>query len=486
MSDAPRRRSSGQPAAERQIPPAERVYCNRKLKMSRVQAIGFDMDHTLAIYRRDIEDLAYRLTAEKLVDRGYPEELLSLSYDRDLAIRGLVIDKDHGNVIKIDRYKYVTDAFHGTHRMTYDERKDAYSKRRLDLADPSFHNLDTLFTIPEAVLFAQIVDLADAEDPPRWSYRKLFDDIRECIDEAHRDNSLKSRVKADLSRYFVRDPKLPETLVRFRKAGKKVFLLTNSGLEYTEKVMAHILPPGPQQDSWKDYFDVIGASARKPAFFAEGTPLELLEAGTSYKLMTGGNVEKLEALLEVGGDSVLYFGDHTFGDIMKSKKYSLWRTAMVVEELAEELDAAAATRPQRSRLERLYLQKSSLADQIAHRQEKLDALRRFKLGEAGRWPRTRDLPKVDAQMKELERELRNLDKRLTTNLQKIKRHEVKIWSAYNPHWGPLFRAGTEKSRVGDQIEDFACVYTTKVSNFLHYPVNKYFQSPRERMVHELG
>ncbi len=39
----------------------------------------------------------------------------------------------------------------------------------------------------------------------------------------------------------------------------------------------------------------------------------------------------------IGGDRVLYVGDHIYGDILRSKKSSLWRTCMVVQELEREL-----------------------------------------------------------------------------------------------------------------------------------------------------
>lgn len=42
-------------------------------------------------------------------------------------------------------------------------------------------------------------------------------------------------------------------------------------------------------------------------------------------------------LVKCKGKNVLYFGDHIFGDILKSKKNSGWRTFLVVPELIHEL-----------------------------------------------------------------------------------------------------------------------------------------------------
>ena len=41
--------------------------------------------------------------------------------------------------------------------------------------------------------------------------------------------------------------------------------------------------------------------------------------------------------------------------------------------------------------------------------------------------------------------------------------------AFNPHWGPLFREGHEISKFGEQVEAYACVYTSRVRNFRFYP-----------------
>jgi len=36
------------------------------------------------------------------------------------------------------------------------------------------------------------------------------------------------------------------------------------------------------------------------------------------------------------------------------------------------------------------------------------------------------------------------------------------------------------------VKDFACIYTSAVSNFLAYPGDMYFRSTREIMPHEMG
>jgi hypothetical protein len=43
----------------------------------------------------------------------------------------------------------------------------------------------------------------------------------------------------------------------------------------------------------------------------------------------------------------------------------------------------------------------------------------------------------------------------------------------------------EESSFGSQVEDYACLYTSRVSNFLLYSPQQYFRSPRDEMAHEL-
>ncbi len=62
--------------------------------------------------------------------------------------------------------------------------------------------------------------------------------------------------------------------------------------------------------------------------------------------------------------------------------------------------------------------------------------------------------------------------------------EGEIDDAFNPHWGPLFREGYEVSKFGEQVEAYACVYTSRVSNFRFYSPMQYFRGPRDRMPHE--
>jgi hypothetical protein len=105
------------------------VFCNRELRLDNLKAVGFDMDYTLAHYQQPAFDkLAFDGAKEKLVKSlGYPSEVLDFEYDHTYWVRGLIIDTQRGNFLKIDRHKYVRVAYHGFQPISKNMRKQ-YSK----------------------------------------------------------------------------------------------------------------------------------------------------------------------------------------------------------------------------------------------------------------------------------------------------------------------------------------------------------------------
>ena len=54
-----------------------RVFCSRELNMANIEAVGFDMDYTLAQYNEAFDMLAFEGAKDKLIDMGYPSEAQS-------------------------------------------------------------------------------------------------------------------------------------------------------------------------------------------------------------------------------------------------------------------------------------------------------------------------------------------------------------------------------------------------------------------------
>jgi len=475
------------PSGPGQPPSHLRIFVNRNLRMGSVKAIGFDMDYTLARYRREkIEEAAHRLTMEKLIARGYPQELRDLRYDPSFVIRGLTVDKQLGNIIKLDRHDHAARVFHGRRRLSNEESSELYQRERIHFIPPRFALVDTLFSLPEMCLYADIIELFEKR-AAAFDSAKVFDDTRECIDEAHRDDTLKTILKAQLSDFVERDPLLGRTLHKLRSAGKQLFLLTNSFCDYTQAVMSYLLDGDlPEYPEWKRYFDVIIVGARKPSFFVNADPFVELDhdgarlAGSVDKLekghiYQGGNLRDFERLAGIAGEQVLYVGDHIYGDILRSKKASLWRTALVVEELEDEIRHTLVNHDDFERLLQLESRRRSLDDLTNLQRQQLSMLERA-LGadEARRAP---EFVSLKLERDQAKRELKQTS-------EDIEALAAKLDAVFNHSFGMVFKEGQENSRFGDQVADYACLYTSRVSNFLGYSAYQYFRSPRDLMAHE--
>jgi 5'-nucleotidase len=484
------------------IPRASRIYVNRNLRLDKIEMVGFDMDYTLALYNQArIEELSMRATLHKLVTaKGYPEAIQGLAYDPMLAVRGLVIDRINGNIFKPDRYGFPGRARHGLANLDRERVGELYQREQTRLSNRRYAWIDSLFALPEAVLYACLVEYFDRHElPAKPDYGTLWDHIRECIDLAHRDGSIKTIVSEELPGYVERDEGLAETLHKFRSSGKRLFLLTNSAWDYTSRVMHYLLGREPARGgepsahpspypSWRHYFDVIVVSAGKPEFFTEehpfvaldaaGEPLKKASAGPFQRgrIYSGGNIKTFQDRASASGDRVLFVGDHIYGDMLRSRKSSNWRTAMVLQELEHEVTTHDRILPELSRLDRLDAELIHLDGELNERQVALRSLQKIEDDSDGE-----PVAAAKRATKETIEKLRR-HRRETAALHTVL--ESTIDDAFNPYWGPIFREGYEVSKFGEQVEAYACVYTSRVSNFRFYSPMQYFRGPRDRMPHE--
>ena len=477
----------------REVPFSRQIFVNRNLRMDKIDLVGFDMDYTLAIYHlRQLEELAFQMTAARMIEHhGYPERIRELHYDPEFVIRGLVMDKEAGNIFKMDRHNHCGRAYHGRRPLAYEEVKRLYREEKIHLSLPRFAWIDTLFALPEACLFAEVIESMESRGE-KVHYWKLYDDIRESIDTVHRDNSLKRIVKQDLARFLVKDLELGPALHKLRSGGKKLFLLTNSFWDYTEDVMRFVLDGVlPEYPSWKNYFDIILTGAQKPGWFSEKRPiLELDERGAPVgeahalergRIYQGGSLVEFERAGGIGGDRVLYVGDHIYGDILRSKKSSLWRTCMIVQELEPELAWLERNVGSLEEMARLEEMRARLDDEIAARKTGLNVLdRRIERDPLDAPERAQ----LDRSRREMKHELERLRRALRDADGRIGELEREVELGYNRHWGLTFKEGHENSRFGEQIEDYACLYTSRASNFLFYSPMQYLRALRATMPHE--
>ncbi|MGE3634083.1 MAG: HAD-IG family 5'-nucleotidase, partial [Sandaracinaceae bacterium] len=445
------------------VPRRHRLFVNRNLRFDLVTAVGFDMDYTLAIYRQEAMDqVSIEVTAQKLVElHGYPEALLRAPYRADFPIRGLLIDKKLGNILKMDRYRYVKKGYHGMRELTREDRSKLYHSRPVRVGSSRYHWVDTLYGLSEVAVYGGAIQQLD-EMGIEVDHHKLFDDIRQSIDAAHQDGSILNRITGDKEHYLLRDPELPPTLHKLKSSGKKLFLVTNSQPAYTEEMMSFLFAGQLNgYSSWRAYFDVIVTAAKKPRFFTEESiPFESAEPGLAApvhgfergRLYKGGCISELHRLFASETDRVLYVGDHIYGDVLRAKKDSAWRTAMVIQEMDHELRVLDAVAPLLERMDEVESMRDLLHEELRsrlavlrHLERELDSAR-----EAGR--STTEIGTLRMGHKRavdrLKRRLRDLD---------VEHEElvVRVVGSFLPVWGSLFKAGAEVSLFGAQVEQYA-------------------------------
>ena len=412
-------------------------------------------------------------------------------------MRGLLIDKRYGHVLKMDRFKYVSRGYHGMQELPPATLRDLYHSSKLRIAASRYHFVDTLYALSEVALYAALVE-AYEQHGYAVDYAKLFADIRECIDEAHRDGTILDTMAADLPSYVNKDPKLAATLHKFRSAGKKLFLLTNSGAAYTESMMTYLLGKEmPEYPSWKNYFDVIVAASKKPLFFREEAPfMERVDAQRTKKarlpfergkIYEGGNLVDFQRALGVHGDEVLYVGDHIFGDILRSRKDSAWRTAMIIQELETEIEAHVECAQDFFLADRYEEARDGLEDSLRFYQQRFKELtRELELAAKEAAPVAGDRGSVTAERNRVKGAVDRVRERLRLVDREVDSLDRRTALRFHKYWGSLLKEGNEQSSFGHQVEDYACVYTSRVSNFVHYSPQQTYRSQRDKMPHEMG
>jgi HAD superfamily 5'-nucleotidase-like hydrolase len=453
----------------------QKVFVNRTLNLKKIKYIGLDMDHTLVRYNSQaFEGLSYSTIVEKLIlKRNYPATLKKLEFDYNFAIRGLVIDRKKGNLLKLNRYAAIRASYHGLKPLDFKTHQKLYRSTYIDLGVSDYMAIDTFFSISLAVLYAQIVDLKDSDTSNSYpEYAQIADDILYALDEAHRDGSLKDEVKKNLDKYIIKDPKVVEGLEKFRKHGKKLFVLTNSDYHYTKLLMDYAINPFlKDHKTWSDLFELVITFAHKPKFFYEKhsflkvNPTDGSMSNMNHNLTQGiyqgGNAFQFTDELNLEGDEILYIGDHIYGDILRLKKDCNWRTAMVLEELEHEVISNEKAEPLVSEIEKLMEFKEPLED-------KLTELMTVK-------SEHRTVSEQD--INQLQEQISGVDSQIS---QLIKKQQ----SMYNSQWGQLMRSGNEESYLAYQVERYACVYMSKLSDLLSLSPRTYFRAPRRPLSHE--
>ncbi|XP_014636668.1 PREDICTED: 5'-nucleotidase domain-containing protein 1 isoform X2 [Ceratotherium simum simum] len=329
--------------------------------------VGFDLDHTLCRYNLpESAALIYNSFAQFLVkERGYDKELLTVApEDWDFCCKGLALDLEGGNFIKLADNGTVLRASHGTKMMAPEALAEEYGGKEWKHFTPDTgwscrsgkcYFYDNYFDLPGALLCARVVDSLTKNNG-----QKTFDfwkDIAAGIQHNYRMSAFKENcgiyfpeVKRDPGRYLHSCPEsVKKWLRRLKNAGKILLLITSSHSDYCRLLCEHILG-----NDFADLFDIVITNALKPGFFSQSPsqrPFRTLENDEEQEALPSldkpgwysqGNAVHLNELLKkMTGKpepKVVYFGDSMHSDIFPARHYSNWETVLILEELRADRD----------------------------------------------------------------------------------------------------------------------------------------------------
>jgi HAD superfamily 5'-nucleotidase-like hydrolase len=458
-SASPLRRASSSSRAPR--PPLERtpsfraasrqVFANAEVNLEAVEVFGFDYDYTLATYSSTLQHLIYDTAKGYLLDRlAYPDALQSARYDPTFCIRGLVFDRLNGTLLKLSHRQIVTPGavFRGRRRLTDAEVVELYTNT-LHLPHSYIRKycspVPDMFALAEGCLLSDVMQLADDLGIPHDPYW-IHQDVRKAVEHTHISGAMHGAIKADVAQYIRPNPDLRKFLECAAGANKRLFLLTNSPLDFVEAGMTFLVG-----SDWMDLFDVSIFEAGKPRWFSGEKPFRSLDATRSFvkwgtvqpddvlvkgRALVGGSVQELLRLTGWGkeGARVLYFGDHVFADLAEPARQTGWTTGAIVRELEHEIKVLRSPR---------YVE-------LHRRGEEIDKMLNSALSRA-------HLEELDAQRRHNFREKGEL---------------------FNPNFGSIFNSRGDASSFAFNVRRISDLYCSRLENFLEYPMDYRFYPQR--------
>jgi HAD superfamily 5'-nucleotidase-like hydrolase len=324
---------------------AEQIFANDELSLKDINVYGFDYDFTLVHYKEELKNLIYDKAKKILVDKmAYPSEIEHLKFNPGFIIKGLHLDKRKGNLMKIDAYHRIqSDSVHrGHNRLKVDKE---YTGRHVPLyAMSDYHQMTQMddhhryqqsdshifiqfldsFSIPEAALFADVSQhLLQNYNDVDSEY--VYIDIKKAVSQVH-ITDLHSIIVKNPDKYIETNDSIPHLLKHLKDSGKKIFLLTNNRFEYVNEGMCYMF----KSNEWRDLFDVIVCSTRKPKFYSDvNRPFRHFDSETLkptwpkvYTLEPAkkaiyhqGNIKEFVKLTGWKGSEVLYIGDNISSDL---------------------------------------------------------------------------------------------------------------------------------------------------------------------------
>nr|XP_023025066.1 5'-nucleotidase domain-containing protein 1 [Leptinotarsa decemlineata] len=347
-----------------------RMRGTSKFSFTDYDCIGFDLDNTLARYKvGNMIEMEYSIVSNYLVKKkGYSDKFLLQPLDHNFIMKGLIVDDENGNLIRISPDGKILQATHGTKWLSDEEILRYYPNRHWKATDlfvedplqtwngPYSERMRTLldyFDIVISLAFARAVDSLDANGGNKKVYEIWPDLLDSLIYMFNRDH-----FKKNIGEYFPEVKKNPENyyykcsenlinwLQTLKNNGKRLFLITGAHVDFASLTASNTLGA-----NWRDYFDIVVCYSKKPGFFTmkrdfigldglhETGPvaLEDLQVGGIY---THGNWNDLKMFMKkvsyLEDPKILYIGDNLVQDIYTPNVHSKVDTVAVCEELEAE------------------------------------------------------------------------------------------------------------------------------------------------------
>jgi len=213
-----------------------------------------------------------------------------------------------------------------------------------------------------------------------------------------------------------------------------------------------------------------------------------MELGGQY---AGGNARMVEKVTRCRGEEFLYVGDHIFTDVNMAKRCLSWRTCMILQELEQEVVGLDQGREEGQQLRALMSRRDEYAALRCHVRSELQRRRAQRDdggggicggdgdgGSGGGTPSEWEVSAVAS-----EERLREAIEACEAQIQPM----VETEGAHvNRYWGYLSRAGwADKSHLMRQIEKYADIYTSRISNLLAYTAYFRFTASPQSLQHDV-
>jgi 5'-nucleotidase len=155
---------------------------------------------------------------------------------------------------------------------------------------------------------------------------------------------------------------------------------------------------------------------------------------------------------------------------------------MILQEMEAEVFAHESCRDEHLLLSDFEDRREQLEDELRYYQQSYkDIVRRLEEAKETKAPAAQ----LEAERGRIKRAVERIRGQMRVIDGELIRLERDISKRFHPYWGSLLKEGSETSSFGDQVEEYACLYTSRVSNLNQYSPLQFFRSPRDLMPHEL-